>query len=225
MFICNPYLNLICFFFPSYHTHAKFEELRKVGTKLSRAAEIELQKKQQQLEYEATQRKKEDEQARRRKEAETQKLLRMELERKKMEEEHRKREVAAQLRAKERAREREREQLEREKAIERARKQKLNNPNAPTYSASGSSRSSNKPTYSGSASGSRSASSYMDPKASVHVNAKLRGRPPSWPLFIYLIMLSLNCCNLYQNVEWFFLVGTIACLTNVASSSFFFGLK
>ncbi|KAF9389424.1 hypothetical protein CPC16_005810 [Podila verticillata] len=145
---------------------AQFEELRKVGTKLSRAAEIELQKKQQQLEYEATQRKKEDEQARKRKEAETQKLLRMELERKKMEEEHRKREVAAQLRAKERAREREREQLEREKAIERARKQKLNNPNAPTYSGSSSSRSSNKPTYSGSASGSRSTSSYMDPKAS-----------------------------------------------------------
>ncbi|KAG0092207.1 hypothetical protein BGZ93_008420 [Podila epicladia] len=144
----------------------EFEELRKVGTKLSRAAEIELQKKQQQLEYDAIQRKKEDEQARRRKDAETQKLLRMELERKKMEEEQRKREVAAQLRAKERAREREREQLEREKAIERARKQKLNNPNAPTYSGSNSSRSSNKPTYSGSASGSRSTSSYMDPKAS-----------------------------------------------------------
>ncbi|KAF9306041.1 hypothetical protein BGZ74_007869 [Mortierella antarctica] len=146
---------------------AQFEELRKVGTKLSRAAEIELQKKQQQLEYDAIQRKKEDEQARRRKDAETQKLLRMELERKKMEEEQRKREVAAQLRAKERAREREREKLEREKAIERARKQKLNNPNAPTYSGSNSSRSSNKPTYSGSASGSRSTSSYMDPKASL----------------------------------------------------------
>ncbi|KAF9314544.1 hypothetical protein BG003_004092 [Podila horticola] len=150
----------------------EFEELRKVGTKLSRAAEIELQKKQQQLEYDAIQRKKEDEQARRRKDAETQKLLRMELDRKKMEEEHRKREVAAQLRAKERAREREREQLEREKAIERARKQKLNNPNAPTYSGSNSSRSSNKLTYSGSASGSRSTSSYMDPKASFPVPRK-----------------------------------------------------
>ncbi|KAG9319309.1 hypothetical protein KVV02_002416 [Mortierella alpina] len=53
----------------------EFEELRKVGTKLSRAAEIELQKKQQQIQYEEAQRKKQEESNRRRKEAETQKLL------------------------------------------------------------------------------------------------------------------------------------------------------
>ncbi|KAF9435090.1 hypothetical protein BGZ76_006902 [Entomortierella beljakovae] len=140
----------------------EFEELRKMGTKLSRAAETELQKKKQQLDYEENRRRKEEEAQRRRKEQETQKLIREELDRKKHEEEQRKRDAAAQLRAKERARERERE-LEREKELEKSMKkqQQRTNPNAPTYS-----RSSKAATYSGSAS-SRSTygSSSYDSKA------------------------------------------------------------
>ncbi|KAG0366368.1 hypothetical protein BGZ54_005424 [Gamsiella multidivaricata] len=129
----------------------EFEELKKVGTKLSRAAESELQKKKQQLEYDERQRRKQEEAQRRRKEAETQKLLRQELERKKMEEEQRKRDAAAQLKAKERARERERE-LEREKELQEKAKKRAN-ANAPTYSRS-------RATYSGS-----SSTSYESSKA------------------------------------------------------------
>ncbi|KAF9193863.1 hypothetical protein BGZ50_006917 [Haplosporangium sp. Z 11] len=109
----------------------EFEELKRVGTKLSRAAEIELQKKQQQIQYEELQRKKQEEASRRRKDAETQKLLRQELERKKQEEERRRQEISAQLRAKEREREQEREKALREKA----RKQRTAS-NGPTYSSS-----------------------------------------------------------------------------------------
>ncbi|KAG0265269.1 hypothetical protein BG011_005140 [Mortierella polycephala] len=109
----------------------EFEELKKVGTKLSRAAEIELQKKQQQVQYEESQRKKQEEASRRRKDAETQKLLRQELERKKLEEERRRHEINAQLRAKEREREQEREKALREKV----RKQRAA-VNGPTYSSS-----------------------------------------------------------------------------------------
>ncbi|KAG0275537.1 hypothetical protein BGZ95_008672 [Linnemannia exigua] len=123
-------------------SYGRFEELRKVGTKLSRAAEIELQKKQQQIEYEEKQRRKEEEAARRRKDAETRKLLQQELDRKKAEEEHRRREIAIQLKAKERAREREKE-AEREKEYqEKIKKQKAR------AAASGGSSSGNGPTYS-----------------------------------------------------------------------------
>ncbi|ORZ15416.1 hypothetical protein BCR41DRAFT_353727 [Lobosporangium transversale] len=130
----------------------EFEDLKKLGTKHTRATESELQKKKQQLEYEELQRKQQEEIQRKRKEAETRKLLREELQRKKLEEEQRQRDAAASQRAKERAKQQEKEQ-ERERQLqekERTRKQRAS-ANGPTYSSSRS-----KPTYSGVSSLSRS---------------------------------------------------------------------
>ncbi|KAF9582849.1 hypothetical protein BGW38_010682 [Lunasporangiospora selenospora] len=137
----------------------EFEELRRVGTKHSRAAELELEKKKRELEHDEGQRKKQEEAYRKRKAVENQKLLRDELERKRHEEEQRRREAAALLKAKERAREREREK----EVEERVRKQKATS-NGPSYSRSKTSLSST--------SGSASSRGYEPAKASLFPSNK-----------------------------------------------------